>query len=287
MTFELTVFLLALVCALACSVPGTYLVVAKTAMTVDALSHAMLPGVVIGFLISGSLSSPILTVTATLLALGVIWALNALARTGLIARHGTLGITLPPLLALAVLITTFRASGLHLDTHTVLLGDLNLVVFDDLCIAETCIGPKHLYLLSALFLLNLFFGVFYRKQLAAMIFDREFAQLAGLKPALFNGLLLTLTALTVTAAFAATGAILVLAFMILPAAAARLIVSKLPLLLPLAMLFALISASIGFWVSYVYNLPTSAGIAFIMSVLFVLVFTGYLVRHKRTAVANV
>lgn len=271
MSFVFTVALLALLTALTCSVPGMFLVVAKRAVTVDALSHAMLPGIVFGFLLTESLSSPLLLVTAVAFALLTIAFLNTLVHSGRIARHSTMGLVLPPLLAMAVTITTLKASDLHLDTHTVLLGDLNLIAFDELCFGASCYGPQHLYLLLILLACNLVLGLRFQNQIAALIFDREFAQLEGLKPGLFNTLLLFFTALTVTAAFAATGAVLVLAFMILPAAAARLVVSRLRPLLPLTLVFSGVAALSGFTVSYFLSLPTSAGISAVMALEFLAV----------------
>ncbi|MBB4070881.1 metal ABC transporter permease [Leucobacter sp. OH2974_COT-288] len=283
MSFVIMILLLCVVTAVSCSVPGTYLVAAKRAITVDAISHAMLPGIVFGFLLTQSLTSPLLIAAAVLCGLFTIWAINALVQSKLVAKHSTLGLSLPPLLALAVIVVTLKASDLHLDTHTVLLGDLNLIAFDELCLPSGCYGPKHLYLLLALLTVNLIFGIGWRRQLSAIIFDREFAQLSGVKTKLLHGILLFLTALTITAVFAATGAVLVLAFMILPGAAARLLTHRLSTMLPLAMLFSALAAASGFGISLLYNLPTSAGIAAVMALEFLLVLAIHVLSQATDA----
>lgn len=165
MSFMTVVWLLCSVTALALSLPGMYIVLHKRAIMVDAISHALLPGVVVGFLITHSITSPLLLVTATCTSLVLVFGLNMLERSGLIAKNGANGLLVTPLLAFAVLAVTAFASNLHLDTHTVLLGDLNLIAFDEACIAGTCYGPKHLYLMGALLLLNLFVFVRWQKKL--------------------------------------------------------------------------------------------------------------------------
>ncbi len=275
MGFLASVALLTVAVSLFSALPGIYLVLSKRAMLVDAISHSLLPGAVLGFLWSGSLSSPILLITATVAALSVVFFTSLISATKLVPIGTVPALIFPPMLALGVLLITAYAKKIHLDTHTVLLGDLNLLAFDQLCNSNgNCFGPKHLYLSLVLLIINAAFIIRFRHRLDAMAFDPEYLKTKNIRPALLNATLMLLTALSVTAAFAAVGSILVIALTIVPAATARLFAKNSSSMLPLTLIFAFLGSSLGFIFSYNFKFPTSAGIAFIMGSLFMLAAAG-------------
>lgn len=268
MSFAVGVLLLAIVTAMACALPGVFVVVRGQAMLVDAISHAILPGVVVGFALTGDMQSPALVIGAALAGLLVVLGTEAIARTGLITGDAPQGLVFPALFSAGVLMVSASFGDIHLDTHAVLVGDLNLVAFEQLEIAGREIGPKYLYVMLALLALNsVVIGGLYRRLVAAT-FDPEFARVAGLAPQRVGLALMFCVAVTVTGAFNAAGAILVVALVVVPAATARLVADRLPAMIAIALAVAGVGAIAGFGLAYAVDAPTSAGMAVFYGLLF-------------------
>ncbi|HJE90565.1 MAG TPA: metal ABC transporter permease [Dietzia timorensis] len=268
MSFAVGVLLLAVVTAMACALPGVFVVVRGQAMLVDAISHAILPGIVVGFALTGEMQSPALVVGAALAGLLVVLGTEAIARTGLITGDAPQGLVFPALFSAGVLMVSASFGDIHLDTHAVLVGDLNLVAFEQIEVAGREIGPKYLYVMLALLALNsVVIGVLYRRLVAAT-FDPEFARVAGLAPQRVGLALMFCVAMTVTGAFNAAGAILVVALVVVPAATARLVADRLPAMIAIALAVAGVGAIAGFGLAYAVDAPTSAGMAVFYGLLF-------------------
>lgn len=276
MSFAVGVLLLAVVTAMACALPGVFVVVRGQSMLVDAISHSILPGIVVGFALTGDMQSPALVIGAALAGLLVVLGTEAIARTGLITGDAPQGLVFPALFSAGVLMVSASFGDIHLDTHTVLVGDLNLVAFEQLTVAGREIGPKYLYVMLALLALNaVVIGALYRRLVAAT-FDPEFARVAGLAPQRVGLVLMFCVAVTVTGAFNAAGAILVVALVVVPAAIARLVVDGLPAMIAVALVVASVGAVAGFGLAYAVDAPTSAG----MSVFYGLLFAATLAARR-------
>ena len=154
MSFALGAALLAVVTALACALPGVFVVLRRNSMLVDGISHAVFPGIVIGFALTGDLSSPLLVLGAALAGLLVAVGSEWLARTGRLTGDAPQGLLFPALFAGGVILVSSRFANVHLDTHVVLVGDLNLASFDHLIVGGRDWGPTYLYLMLAVLLLN-------------------------------------------------------------------------------------------------------------------------------------
>lgn len=276
MSFAIGVLLLAVVTAMTCALPGVFVVARGQSMLVDAISHAVLPGIVVGFALTGDMQSPALVIGAALAGLLVVLGTEAIARTGLITGDAPSGLVFPALFSVGVLMVSMSFGDIHLDTHAVLVGDLNLVAFEQLSVGGQEIGPKYLYVMLALLALNsAVIGVLYRR-LTAATFDPEFARVAGLAPQRVGLALMFCVAMTVTGAFNAAGAILVVALVVVPAATARLVVDRLPAMIAVALAVAGIGAIAGFGLAFAVDAPTSAG----MAVFYGLVFMATLVARR-------
>lgn len=143
MSFVAGVALLAVVTALACALPGVFVVLRRDSMLVDAVSHAVLPGIVVGFLFTQSLESPWLIVGAALAGLIVVLGSEWLGRTGLITGDAPQGLIFPALFSIGVILVTLNFANVHLDVHAVLVGDLNLAAWDQLTVGgERRSGPS-------------------------------------------------------------------------------------------------------------------------------------------------
>lgn len=271
MSFVLGTTLLAVVTALACALPGTFVVLRKNSMLVDAISHAVLPGIVVGYFFTHNLDSPLLIIGSALAGLVVVLGSEWLTRTGLLTGDAPQGLIFPALFSAGVILVTLNFANVHLDTHAVLVGDLNLAAWDQLVIGGTSWGPSYLYVMLAVLALNVvFLGLFYSK-LKVTTFDAQFATSLGIRTGLVNTAFMFLVSVTVTAAFNAAGAILVIALMIVPPATAYLLSRSLPVMIALTAVIAVAGALAGFWIAYVLNAATSAGMAVFYGLVFVTV----------------
>lgn len=281
MSFLVGVVLLAVVTAVACALPGAFIVLRGNSMLVDAISHAVLPGIVVGYFFTRNPDSPLLVLGAALTGLLVVLGSEYLARTGLIAGDAPQGLVFPALFSIGVILVSLEFSDVHLDTHTVLVGDLNLAGFRQLTIAGLEVGPEALYVMLGVVALNaLFVGLFYPR-LKLATFDAAFAHSIGIRTGLLNAVLMLLVAVTVTAAFNVAGAILVIALMVVPAATALLLTRRLSRMIAATLGIAAGGALAGFWLAYFLDAPTSAGMAVFQGLVFATVLLA--TRTRRPA----
>ena len=121
---QLEIQLVAVVVAVACALPGVFLILRRMAMMSDAISHAILPGIVVGFFITESLGSPLLIVAAALTGLVTVALVELIEHTKLVKEDAAIGIVFPVLFSIGVILIARYAGDVHLDTDAVLLGEL-------------------------------------------------------------------------------------------------------------------------------------------------------------------
>lgn len=283
MSFVAGVAALAVVTAVCCALPGVIVVLRRSSMLVDAISHAVLPGIVLGYALTHDLRSPLLMIGAGLAGLLVVLGSEYLARTGLVTGDAPQGLVFPALFSIGVILVSADFAHVHLDVHAVLVGDLNLAAFDHLMVSGVSIGPSYLYVMLGLLVLNAGFLAACWRPLTVSTFDPQFARSLGLRSGVLGVAFMVIVAITVTASFHAAGAVLVLAVMIAPPATARLLVTRLPAMAAATAVIAAAGALAGFGLAYLLDAPTSAGMALCYGVLFAVVLAAVRLRHRRTA----
>jgi manganese/zinc/iron transport system permease protein len=243
----------ALVAGLVCALLGNLLVLRRATLMADALSHAVLPGLVAGFLLAGGL------VPSAMLGGGVVAglataALVAVLRRARVETGAALGATFSTLFALGiVLLAVFGLENVHLSVDEVLSGHLATLVW----FPPASGGPLVLWtsLPSAtrtvLFVAALVVPVVWllRKELVASAFDPGFARVAGLRPALLEFVTLALVSATAVAAFEAVGSVLVVALFTCPAAAARRLTTSVQSQVALSLALAVMVITCGYLVA--------------------------------------
>ena len=279
MSFVAGTVLLAVVTALACAVPGTFVLLRKNSMLVDAISHAVLPGIVVGYFFTRSLDSPLLIVGAALAGLLVVLGSEWLSETGLLTGDAPQGLIFPAMFSAGVILISMNFANVHLDTHAVLVGDLNLAAWDQMTIAGTSVGPVHLYVMLSVLTINVAFLWMFYPTLKATTFDPQYAKSIGIRTRWVNTSFMFLVSVTVTAAFYAVGAILVVALMVVPPATAYLVSSRLGTMIAVTAGIAAAGALAGFWVAYMADAATSAGMAVFYGLVFMTVLAGTLMRR--------
>lgn len=277
MSFLLGTTLVAVVMAVACALPGVFIVLRKNSMLVDGIAHAVLPGIIVGYAFAQDLDSPWLILGAAVAGLVVVLGSEYLTRTGLLAGDAPQGLVFPALFSIGVIMVTANFANIHLDTHAVLVGDLNLASFQQLILQMpgspdvVSLGPVYLYVMLAVLLVNVIFHAVFYRQLKLTTFDLQFARSLGIRTGTLNTVFMFLVSVTVTAAFNGAGAILVVALVVAPPATAYLLTDRLPVMIGLTIAIAAAGAIGGFWTAYVVNAATSAGMSVFYGAIFLLV----------------
>jgi manganese/zinc/iron transport system permease protein len=271
---QVEIQLIAVVVAVACALPGTFLVLRRLALVSDAISHSILLGIVLGFFVVGSVDSPVLLVGAALVGLATVLLVQLLQRTRLVREDAAIGLVFPALFSIGVILISRYADDVHLDIDAVLLGELAFAPFDRLELWGWDWGPISLVVMTTILALNLGAIAFFWKELKLSTFDPALAVALGFAPAVVQYGLMGLVSVTAVGAFDAVGSILVVALMIAPPAAAYLLTDSLPRLLLLASAIGAASALAGYWLAYALDasiagaMATMTGVAFGLAWLF-------------------
>jgi manganese/zinc/iron transport system permease protein len=281
-SFQIEIQLVALVVAVACALPGVFLVLRRMAMMSDAISHTVLLGIVVAFFIVEDLSSPFLIFGAALTGVLTVTLVELLHRTRLVKEDAAIGLVFPALFSLAVILISRYAGAVHLDVDAVLLGELAFAPFDRLVIGGRDIGPTALYVMGGILLLNVLFIILFYKELKLATFDAGLAAALGFAPGLIHYSLMAVVSITAVGAFDAVGSILVVALMIAPPVTAYLLTDSLPRMIGLSALIGAIGAIAGFWLANALDASIAGSMATMLGILFAL---AYLFAPQRGLVA--
>ena len=279
--------IIAVIVAIACALPGVFLVLRRMAMMSDAISHTVLLGIVLGFFVIGSLESPLLIPAAAAMGVVTVSLVELLGRTRLVKQDAAIGLVFPALFSLAVILISRYARGVHLDTDSVLLGELAFAPFDRLQFLGLDL-PRALVIMGLVGILNVAFIAIFYKELKLATFDAGLAAAMGFSPALIHYGLMALVSITAVGAFDAVGSILVVALMVTPAAAAWLLTDKLLRMLLLSVLIGVASAVGGYWMARLLDVNIAGAMATVTGAIFLLVFLfaperGIVARMRRRA----
>lgn len=245
----LDIYLVAVVVAIACALPGVFLVIRGITMLSDAITHSVLLGIVLAFFLVNDLNSPFLLIGATLTGLLVVWLIEGLQQTQLMSSDAAIGIVFPLFFSIGIILITRYAGDVHLDTDSVLMGELVFIPFRRLEMFGLDLGPVSLWGMLAILLLNLGFITMFFKELKVTTFDPVFAMTIGISPAIIHYALMGLVSLTAVGSYDAVGSILVVGFMVGPGLSAYLLSDDLKKMLWISVFFAIINSLIGITVA--------------------------------------
>jgi manganese/zinc/iron transport system permease protein len=260
--------LIAVVVAVTCALPGVFLVLQRMSMMSDAISHAILPGIVIAFFITGDLSSPWIILGAAAGGLLTVALVELLRKTGLLKEDAAIGIVFPALFSVGVILIAQYAGDVHLDIDAVLLGELAFAPFDRIMVGGIDIGPRALVVMGVILAINLGFISVFFKELKLISFDRALAGALGFAPALLHYVLMGLVSVTAVGAFDAVGSILVVALMVAPPASAYLLTDGLKPMVVVSVLIGAASAISGYWLAHWLDASIAGAMASMTGVLF-------------------
>ncbi|MFL1012392.1 metal ABC transporter permease [Flavisericum labens] len=269
---QIEIQLIASLVAIACAIPGTFLVLRKMAMISDAISHSILPGIVVGFFITQDLNSPLLILLAAITGIITVILVEYIQKTGLVKEDTAIGLVFPILFSIGVILIAKNANDVHLDVDAVLLGELAFAPFDRLIIAGVDVGPKSLWVIGSILVITIALLFAFFKELKISTFDAGLAASLGFSPTFIHYGLMTVSSITTVGAFDAVGAILVVALMIAPAAAAYLLTTDLKRMLIYAIGFGVFCAISGYWLAHVLDASIAGSITTMLGILFLAVY---------------
>ncbi len=268
--------------ASSCAIVGSFLVLRKMAMLGDAISHAVLPGIVLAFLFTASRSPVPMLIGAGLVGLLTSFVIETLHRHGKLQQDASIGVTFTWLFAVGVILVSLFAGQVDLDQECVLYGEIAYVPLDVWIVGGTSLGPTAVWtggvvLLGVIAVVYLGF-----KELTITSFDPSMATSLGISSQSWHYVVMSLVSLVTVAAFESVGAILVVAMLIVPGATAYLFARSLKEMILLSVA-AGVSAAAG---GYMLAAGTNGSIAGSMSVVAGVIFVASLVAAPGSSLSR-
>ena len=251
-----------------CGLLGTFLVLRKMSLLGDALSHAVLPGITIAFLLSGSRAVLPMFLGAALFGLVTTLLVEAFHKKWRVQEDASIGVVFTALFALGVVLISAYAGQVDLDQECVLYGEIAYTPWDLLLWGGESIGPRPVWILSAVLVVNLLMVTLFYKELKIASFDPAMAVSVGINATVVHYLLMGLVSLTTVASFESVGAILVVAMLIVPGAAAYLWSDRLVVVIALAMIFGAASAVAGYLLASAWDSSIAGAIVVVVGGIF-------------------
>jgi manganese/zinc/iron transport system permease protein len=240
--------------AVACALPGNFLLLRRQALIGDAISHVVLPGIVAAFLLTGTVSTWPMMAGAALAAVVAVVLIELVRRVGRIEPGAAMGVIFTAMFAGGVLLLEQSdTSGVHLDVEHALYGNLESLIWLDATgwgslvdpVALAGLPPELFRMAGAALGAALFVGLLWRP-LKLSTFDEGFARSVGIPVTALGLALVVVAAVAAVAAFDAVGSIIVIAMFICPPAAARLMTDRLGRQVGWSVVFAVLSAVLGY-----------------------------------------
>ncbi|CAM4348832.1 metal ABC transporter permease [Paenibacillus tarimensis] len=257
--------------AACCAILGVFLVLRKMALVGDAISHSVLPGIAIAFLLSGTRDSAFMLIGAAVLGLVTVFLIQLFHQSG-VQSDASIGIVFTALFAVGVILISLNARQVDLDLDCVLYGEIAYTHWNTISLLGIDTIPKAVWMLGfTLLLITAVIFLFY-KQFKLCAFDPALAAAVGIPVALFHYLLMGLVSMATVSSFESVGAILVVGMLIIPPATAYLLTEKLGVMIGLSVVTGIVSTFIGYYAAVVLDASIAGCMVTAALALFVLAF---------------
>ena len=261
--------------AMTCALLGSFLVLRKMAMLGDAISHAVLPGIVLAFLISGGRDNIVILIGASAAGLLVTLLIELLHKKVRLQEDASIGISFTWLFAIGVILISVYTEQVDLDQDCVLYGEIAYVPLDLIYFSGgNVFFPRAALIAGSLFTVALTFVMVAYKGLKITSFNSDYARSLGISTLAWHLVFMSLVSVTTVLSFEIVGAILIVALLVVPPATAYLLTKRLKQMLILSLLFACLSAIGGYYLALVLDasiagaMVTVAGFFFLLALIF-------------------
>lgn len=266
----------------ACGLVGNYLILRRMALVGDAISHSILPGIAIAFLLSNSRGTVAMFLGA--LAAGVVTTviIETIHKRSRVKQDAAIGIAFTSLFALGVILISLFASKVDLDQECVLYGEIAFIPLEpSVTFAGRALGPLPVVRMGLVTVLVVVLVAAFYKELLVSSFDSGLAVSLGISATVVHYALMSTLSVVVVSAFESVGAILVIAMLILPGATASLLSQRLPVMHGLTVLHAALSSVLGVHLSVWLECSIAGAMVVMATALFGLAWGAYVIRHGR------
>ncbi|MCT6927196.1 MAG: metal ABC transporter permease [Lysinibacillus fusiformis] len=268
---EFWVVLTGLLVGVTCGIAGVFLILRKMSMIADAISHTVLFGIVMAYIITQSLNGFWMLIGAAVAGILTAYLVQLLHSSG-IQEDAAIGVVFTSLFAAGVLLITLFASNVHLDVEHVLMGEIAFVPWDRWTVLGLAM-PKAVWMLLLVLVINIVFLLLFFKEMKLATFDPVYAATIGIPVVFLHYGFMTSISFTTVAAFDSVGAILVVAMLIGPAATSYLISKTIKQMFTYSMLFGAGASVIGYYLAKLWDtsiagmMATTVGLLFIMTLI--------------------
>ena len=273
MSYTAWILLTASLVGLSCGIIGVFLILRKMAMMADAISHSVLLGIVTAYLVTKELSGMHTLIGA--IAAGLLTAvLVQWFHSRGVQQDASIGVVFTTLFAIGVILIATQVGNAHLDVQHALMGEITFVPWNTVAVPLLGAIPEATLMLAVVLVIVLVVITMFYKEWKLTSFDPALAASIGLPVVFMHYVFMSLVSVTTVASFDAVGAIMVVAMLITPAAAAYLWTDRLVVMLILSGLFGVISAIAGYYVAVWLDTSISGSMAFATGVVFMISFVG-------------
>lgn len=263
------ILLTAMLVSTLCAIVGCFLVLRKMSMVGDAISHAVLPGIVLAFMISGQrVGFPLLLGTA-LAGLFVSFLIEWFNKKAKLQSDAAIGLSFTVLFAIGlILVTSIR--NVDLDQDCVLYGELVYVPLDLIEFFKVDVPQQTLNVFLSLLLVSVILWLG-RRNFFTITFDQNYAIAIGMHTLFWHYLFMGMVSLTTVTCFESVGAVLVVAFLVGPAATAWLLSKSINQMLVVAVISGLLSSLAGYYTAKLLNVSVAGCISAFIGLQFALI----------------
>lgn len=262
----------ALLIAWSCSLLGCFLVLRKIVMVGDAISHSVLPGIVIAYLVSTQFNSVFILVGAAVFGVFTTFIIDFFHKKLKLQEDASIGVTFTWLFALGVILIAFFTDGnTDLDQDCVLFGELGTTFLDKIIYGGRLYGTRSMWMILPVFIIVVLFVTLGFKGLQIMSFHQEYATSKGINMNFWHYTFMSLVSITTVMSFESVGAILVVGLLVIPPATAYLLSNKLIPMLWLSCLISTISCIGGYFFSIKLDVSVSSMIIVFAGFIFVII----------------
>lgn len=282
---EFWVVLTGLLVGITCGIAGVFLILRKMSMIADAISHTVLFGIVMAYIITQTLNGFWMLLGAACAGILTAYLVQLLHSSG-IQEDAAIGVVFTSLFAIGVLLITMFAGDVHLDVEHVLMGEIAFVPWDKWTLFSLTM-PKAVWMLLLVLVINIGFLQLFYKEIKLATFDPVYAATIGIPVIFLHYGFMTSISFTTVAAFDSVGAILVVAMLIGPAATAYLISKTIKQMFIYSVLLGATASIVGYYLAKFWDTSIAGMMAATVGMLFVIILFGQkIIDRKRKMIVS-
>lgn len=275
------VMLMGFLVSTACGLVGNYLILRRMALVGDAISHSVLPGIAIAFLLTNSRSSGPMFIGALVAGIVTTIIIETIHKRTRVKQDAAIGIAFTSLFAIGVILISLFAHKVDLDQECVLYGEIGYMAMEEFVkFGATEIGPVPVVRMGIVAVITIVLLIVFYKELLVSSFDAGLAFSLGINATVVHYALMSMLSVVVVSAFESVGAILVVAMLILPGATASLLSQRLPTIHILSVVHGALSAVLGTHFAVWVNCSMAPAMVIVGTFLFCLAWIAYVIRYS-------